>query len=203
MSFISNIESINSNALLTARVEDAHTNDALLNLLTTIYTNTPNAVIVQIGVEWKNSASLFQAWAIYYNPDVLPAYSPDGIGNTLQVLASSESTNSYIQVGQYQVINNPPNTAPGDYFSIAIPEFGAGVPFVDLYNYYLWLGQVIPPTSPVVYITWEYGGTYYKSSFIVAGVNDVDGFITLYFNGGDSIPAVNTTGRYGITKFGA
>jgi hypothetical protein len=202
-SFISNIESINSLALQSTRVEDAHTNDAIINLLGTIYSATPNAVIVQMGVEWKNSASLFQAWALHYNPDVLPAYSVDGIGNTLQVLASNLSSDNYIQVGQYQVITNPSNLALGDYFCLFAPEFGDGVPFADSYDYYLYLAGAIPPFSPVINITWEDAGTYYKSSFILAGNDAVDGAVILYFNGGDAIPASGVTGRYGVTKFGA
>jgi hypothetical protein len=200
-SFISNIESINSLALQSTRVEDAHTNDAIINLLGTIYTATPNAVIVQMGVEWKNSASLFQAWALHYNPDVLPAYSVDGINNTLQILASNLSSNNYIQVGTYQVITNPPNTAPGDYFCLIPPEFGVGVPFADSYAYYLYLGSVINPISPVINITWEEAGTYYKTSFLLAGNDAVDGAVILYVNAGDPIPASGVTGRYGITSF--
>jgi hypothetical protein len=201
-SFISNIESLNSLALLSARQNDTHSDDAILNLIGTIYTATPNAVIVQSGVNYRVTTNDFQAWALYYNPDVLSAYSVDGIGNTLQVLASNLSSNNYIQVGTYQVITNPPNATPGDYFSIAAPEFGAGVPFADSYDYFLYLGRAIPPTSPAVNITWEDAGTYYKSLFILVGDNPVDGFVTLIFAGGDAIPASGVTGRYGVTKFG-
>jgi hypothetical protein len=194
-SFISNIESINSGALQTARVEDAHTNDAIINLLGTIYTATPNAVIVQMGVEWKNSASLFQAWALYYNPDVLPTYP----ANQIQILASNLSTDNYLQVGQYSVINNPPGTGlTGDYFCVAPPDLGAGIPFTDALAYYTWLGNYIPDGG-WINITWQDGVTNYKTSFTLLGYDNPNNYVIFDVNSGDSIPAAGNTNRYGVS----
>jgi len=191
--FITNLESINNAGIQSARHNDTHSNDAYFLLITDIYTNTPNAIIVNSGVNYRVTTNDFQAWALYFNPDQISSY---GVNNICEILAASGTPLPYIQSGDYQIITNP-STLIGDYFCVVPPDLGFGTPFADADAYYNFLSGYIP-YGGWINITWQDGANF-NTTFIVRGVDLASNTVILEVNSGDPIPIPGTTGRYGVT----
>jgi len=223
--FRSNLDSINNAALVTARANDTHSNDALLTLLTNIYTAVPSAVIVEQGVNYRVATSDFQAWAIYYNPDTL--YNPAEPSN-LEIISQYQPLNIWAYTGTFTIYDETEvgNGVPvGEYFVIDGVDYqGSGVidvlnsasPLVTISEVLQQIGvQNFNEIGTVsVVLNWEDAGIKYETTFdattgvyttvcndYVLAVNSQIAAVMLPDGGitfGQALPGNGTTGRWGL-----
>ena len=221
--FRSNLNSINNNALLFARHNDAHSDDALEILLTNIYTAAPEAVIVETGVNYRTATTDFQAWAIYYNP--MQIFNP-AAPNKLELINQLQEFNYYAYTGTFEIFDETdiPTLPAGDYFCLTSVDYQAVGVFDVLSTgspQETMADDVINPISinnkavtgaATITIVWEVGGGFYITTFspepgdgaqyMATAEGSPSCSVMLWKNNGtitgDAIPAHGTTGRYGI-----
>jgi hypothetical protein len=219
--FRSNLNSINNNALLFARHNDTHSNDALQTLLTNIYTAAPESVIVETGVNYRSATSDFQAWAIYFNP--MQIFNP-AAPNKFELVSQLQDFNYYAYTGTFEIFNDTQLgvTTPGDYFCLTSVDYQATGVFDVILSGLSSLEGVLNDIavnnynltgSPKITIVWELSGGLYFTTFdtlpghgaqymAVSSNVPLDLIVLLWKGGGtitgDAIPAHGTTGRFGI-----
>jgi hypothetical protein len=212
----SNENSLTNSALKFARHNDAHSNDALEILLTNIYTATPEAIIVQSGVNYR--ATDFQAWAIYYDPTQI--FNP-AKPNKFEVISQVANENPYAYTGTYEIFNETDiggGIPVGDYFCITSVDYQAeGVyDIINSINPMSALAGLIVKISDTNFINtgvrnitvnYEDAGILVQSTFEGSPVSEfeaapVDNCAFLVTNGGTitghPLPAHTTSGRFGI-----
>jgi hypothetical protein len=215
----SSLASINNNVLQFARHNDINANIALKTVLTNIYTATPNAIIVQSGVNWRTTD--FQAWATYYNPDYI--FNP-AAPNNLEIISQLETENNFAYTGTFEVFNQADlgGATAGNFFCLKSVDYQApgvydvitpGLSSMEGLLNDIAINNFNNTAAADITILWDSAGVVNTTTFsplpgnaarymAVSGNTPVDVIVMLWKGSGTitgtAIPARTTTGRYGI-----